>query len=146
MNDKCKVKILFKGDKKVLFKGDLLEFKKYSDLKDRIIERSQSSKKLSLGNKDKFILVIKDCEFIGLNEIWDSYTFNYLKNIIKNNSNNPKKAIRLYIENAELYPYFDIFDKNNESIESPWLFINKLKTTKEIEMDLKLEKYLKEKF
>ena len=140
MNDKCKVKILFKGDKKVLFKGDLLEFKKYSDLKDRIIERSQSSKKLSLGNKDKFILVIKDCEFIGLNEIWD------LKNILKNNSNNQKKAIRLYIENAELYPYFDIFDKNNESIESPWLFINKLKTTKEIEMDLKLEKDLKEKF
>ena len=137
MSNKNSIKVLCQEcGNSVICKLDVLNIDNYEDLKNKIIEKAQAMKKgITIGKKDKFILEIKECK-LDIESIWDSDTYNYFLNKIRDNF--PDK-IKFNLKKVDKFPtwnppqYLNIL-KN--SLKSAW---NSIK--KEIKEDL-TEKYL----
>ena len=107
MSESLKIKIAYKQlPDKLVDKGDLSTYKDFDTIKHRIIEKSKNIiyKSHRVTEKDKFVLKIekvKDYDLSGLEYIWDSDTYNYFYERIKNN---PPEKMKLYIEKINEYP------------------------------------------
>ena len=136
MSEKFQIKVVCLENSNTVFcKVDVFSINRYEDLRNKILEKSQGLKKVVINKNDKFILEIKECQ-MDLEGIWDSDTYSYFLNKIKNN---PPEKIKFNVKKVDMYPtwnppqYVNIL-KN--SLKSAWN-----STKKEIEEDL-TEKYL----
>ena len=142
MSNKCITKFIYKKlSMTVLFKEDIFKIPNFEQLKEKILEKSKSPafNLVKISRNEKFIIEINDdCDVPGLNSFWNTETYDYFFEKIKNN---PPKKLKLAISKIDKEPkwekpkYLEIL---KESLDSTWNM-----TKKEIISDL-TEKYLNE--
>lgn len=144
MELKCDAKVVYKElEKTILFKGKIFEdetFFKYDSIKKKIFDKSKSNKNVKnnirVTEKDTFVLEIEGYEMPDLKYVWNSDTYNYFYDRIKQN---PVEKIKLSIVKVKKYPEWNPPEYGvilKDSLENAWN-----STKEEIKKEL-TEKYL----
>ena len=107
MSNKCKIKIYYKEVPNApVVNEDISKFKKYDDLRNLIIKKSNEKKQRveiknrAVQEKDKFLIVFEE-KISGIEYIFDEKTFAFF---LSKNQESKQKTIKANIVKVEKYP------------------------------------------
>jgi hypothetical protein len=100
------ITVIYPNIEQTVLRGMISKYPDYDSLSTKIIENSKKKgfENVRISKNDKFILKIMDNLIPGLESIWDSNTYEYFCNKVKQNN---IEKVKLMIEKVDKYPQWN---------------------------------------